>query len=331
MTHATPRRAAALLLLLLPAAPAVSQEFPQTFQHRFGTTAVEAEPERVVSLDYGGPDDLLALGVVPVAQRYWYGDYPLGTWPWAREALGDASFDLIEGDLNLERIAALRPDVILAVHAGIGAEDYELLSQIAPVIAPEPPYDEYSTPWQERARLKGRALGRSEEAEAQVRAIEDRLAAIRAEHPEWQGRTATVAVHWNGAPAAFLPNDSRAQLLAQMGFATPPAIAGAVPSDSFYATFSDEDPSPLDADVLLWLGDGTTLPEIRDMPLRRTLQAHREGREAYADELLSGALSFSSLLSLPYALDRLVPMLEAAADGDPATPVPESVAAGLTD
>jgi iron complex transport system substrate-binding protein len=59
----------------------LAKDFPQTFEHRFGTTVVESEPERIVSLDYGGQDDLLALGIVPVAQRNWYGGYPLGTWP----------------------------------------------------------------------------------------------------------------------------------------------------------------------------------------------------------------------------------------------------------
>jgi iron complex transport system substrate-binding protein len=35
-----------------------------------------------------------------------------------------------------------------------------------------------------------------------------------------------------------------------------------------------------------------------------------------------GALAFGSVLSLPYALDRIVPMLVAALDGDPATDPP---------
>ena len=59
----------------------LAQDFPQNFEHRFGTAVIKARPERIVSLDYGGQDDLLALRVVPVAVRYWYGDYPLSTWP----------------------------------------------------------------------------------------------------------------------------------------------------------------------------------------------------------------------------------------------------------
>lgn len=38
-----------------------------------------------------------------------------------------------------------------------------------------------------------------------------------------------------------------------------------------------------------------------------------------SDEEMAAAFSFSSLLRLPYLLDRLVPQLEAALDGDPGT------------
>ena len=37
------------------------------------------------------------------------------------------------------------------------------------------------------------------------------------------------------------------------------------------------------------------------------------------DQTLSGALTWSTVLSIPLAIDRLVPQLAAAVDGDPAT------------
>jgi iron complex transport system substrate-binding protein len=51
------------------------------------------------------------------------------------------------------------------------------------------------------------------------------------------------------------------------------------------------------------------------------LSAVAEGREIFADDLLVGAFSHGSLLSLPYALERLEPMITAAIDGDPETVV----------
>ena len=44
-----------------------------------------------------------------------------------------------------------------------------------------------------------------------------------------------------------------------------------------------------------------------------------KGRDIFLDGTLSAALSFSSVLSLPYVLDELVPQLAAAVDGDPET------------
>ncbi len=64
--------------------------------------------------------------------------------------------------------------------------------------------------------------------------------------------------------------------------------------------------------------DGDIAP-ILDLPSRRFLDAATEGREAFLDETLSAAFSHASLLSIPSAVERLVPMIEAALDGDPAT------------
>lgn len=321
------RSFAALAALLLLGFPALAQDFPQRFEHAFGETVVPEQPQRVVSLGYVGHDDLLAIGVVPVALRYWFGDVPNGVWPWAETALGEARPEVLQGEVSMERVAALAPDLILAVSSGITAEEYAVLSQIAPTVASEARYGGFSTPWDVQALTLGRATGHLAEAEAQVAAIRDRLARLRAEHPEWQGRSAVAAYLWSGTPGVFLPGDSRVNLLAELGFVTPPAVAAL--GDGFFAELSPEDLGLLDADLLVWVSsDGDTAP-LRDLPLRPTLRAHGEGREVLADALLGSAMSHASLLSLPYALDRLVPEIEAAIDGDPATGVPSAQEAQL--
>lgn len=47
-----------------------SSAFPVSVKHKFGTTEIKAEPQRIVALGNGGTDDidaLYALGVTPVA------------------------------------------------------------------------------------------------------------------------------------------------------------------------------------------------------------------------------------------------------------------------
>lgn len=318
----------AALLGALLAGGAAAQDFPQRFVHMHGETLVETKPERVVSLGYVGHDHLLALGVVPAALRYWYGPYAGGVWPWAREALGGAEPVTLSGEISFETIALLEPDLILAISSGIGAQDYRMLSRLAPTIASEAAYGDYNTPWEVQALTIGRAVGRLAEAEAQVAAIKARMAEIRAAHPQWAETTAVAAAAFGAEPAAFLPGDSRADLLANLGFQIPQALAAHAGS-SFYLPLSGEDLSPLDAGVLLWVVGTARADAVKAMALRPTLRAVREGREVWADELMAGALGHASLLSLPWVLDRLIPELEAAADGDPATPVPSALASGL--
>lgn len=299
--------------------------FPVTIPHKYGETTIPAAPERVVSVGFNDQDDILALGVVPVGIRDWYGDQPSATWPWAQPALGGEEPEVLSSaELDFEAIAALEPDLIIGVSSGMSEEDYALLSAIAPTVAQSEEFVDYGTPWQDRAIRIGQALGQEEEAAAQVGAIEDQLTAIRDSHPEFDGATAAVAFTFDGNPGAYASSDGRARLLEDLGFTTPPAydeIAG----DLFYASFSAEQADLLDTDLLVWVADSPATEQlIRDMPLREGLAAATEGRELCMDTLTAAAFSFGSLLSLPALLDSLVPQVEAAVDGDPATEVPPS-------
>lgn len=175
------------LFLALAAVPVAAQEFPQVFEHRFGTSTLEAKPERVVTLSYLGQDHFLALGVVPVAARDWYGDYPHAAWPWAVEALGDGAPEMLADEISYEQIAALNPDVIEAMWSGITEEQYAALSKIAPVIAAEARFTNWDTPWDVQARTTGRIVGKTAEADGLIAALDARFERIAAEHPSGKG------------------------------------------------------------------------------------------------------------------------------------------------
>ncbi len=302
--------------------------FPVTIEHEFGETTIDAEPRRVVSIGFNEHDFLLALGVVPVALRDWYGEQPNSVWPWAQDELGDATPEVLAADaLNFEQIAALDPDLIVGVWSGITAEDYELLAAIAPTVAQSEAYDDFGTPWQEQTRILGEATGRTVQADAVVAGLEGKIGAARDAHPEWDGLTASVAFVFDEVgPGVYASQDTRSRFLQDLGFEIP-AVNDSGGDGSLYATFSAEDITPLDVDALVWvIGDPTALDAILALPTRESLTAHVEGREIFADIELSGAFSHGSPLSLEFVLDWIVPELEAAADGDPATAVPSAVA-----
>ena len=81
----------------------------------------------------------------------------------------------------------------------------------------------------------------------------------------------------------------------------------------------------LELDTIVWLsGTDAGLNDIRNMPMRQKLKATAQGREVFVGALLGGAFSFGSPLSIDYLLDKFVPLLVAAVDGDPKTAVPAS-------
>jgi iron complex transport system substrate-binding protein len=332
--------AVALLLILLitacgsedeTAAPTASGSsggaepgaLPVTIEHRFGETTVTEEPQRVVVAGLREQDSLLALGVVPVATTEWYGEHPGAIFPWAEQALGDAPrpevLDFTDG-LEFERIAGLRPDLIIAVYSGLTKKDYDTLSKIAPTIAQPPGQVDWGSSWQDEILTVGRASGRPKQAEKLRAEAEAALAAAAEQHPEFKGQTAAVATPYQGV-WVYGPQDARTRLLTELGFTFPEALND-VGGDDFGGQLSSEKLELLDVGALLWFADPGPAEKVRDNKVYSRLKVHTEGRDIFLPEKgeLYEATSFISVLSIPLLVDELVPKLGAAADGDPSTP-----------
>ncbi len=123
-------------------APAGStdDDFPVTITHVYGTTTIAEKPERVVTVGATDTDYVLALGVPPVGTVTNLGAFTNGIAPWAQDAAGDAKPVLVNdslfGELNFEKIAELRPNLILGIYYTMTEDDYEILSKIAPTVGP---------------------------------------------------------------------------------------------------------------------------------------------------------------------------------------------------
>ncbi|AEQ52360.1 ABC transporter substrate-binding protein [Pelagibacterium halotolerans] len=308
----------------LQAAPALAQEFPLTIEHKFGTTVLDEKPARVVSIDFGGIDNILALGLEPLAVRQWrvQDGFRFTAGPWAEPFLTTEPL-VLEGDLDFEAIAAQEPDVIIGLYSGISGADYEKLSLIAPVVAVPEGVGDYALAWDQRALLAGRALGEEAEALARIEAIDTQLETIRTQHPEWADMTAVVGGFREGGPWAYTRYDVRGQFLEGFGFQLPDALNAVSKQDEFYIEGSPEDIAMIDADVAIWYGGGE-YEEIRNSPALPFLHAYETGGEIYLPDHVVAAFARVSLLSLPVAIEALVPMIEAAADGDPETVVADA-------
>ncbi|MFW6075971.1 MAG: ABC transporter substrate-binding protein [Chloroflexota bacterium] len=298
--------------------------FPATIENKFGTTEIPEEPERVLTIGYSEQDPVLALGVKPVAVREWFGEQPHAVWPWAEDELGDAEPEVLVmafGELDFEEIAALDPDLIVATHSGIVEEEYTTLAEIAPTLAQPDDYPDFGVPWQEQTRLIGRALGREAQAEELIAEVEEYIDRATEDHPEFDGATiAWASPAGDGQYWAVGASTPPMQFLQDLGFELVPELDELV-GDADSAEVSAEQMGLLDADVLIMqVRSEEERAAIEEDPLYQQLNAAQEGRTIFfvgQDDPLYGALSFSTVLSLPFAVDNLVPLLEAAVDGDP--------------
>lgn len=94
----------------------------------------------------------------------------------------------------------------------------------------------------------------------------------------------------------------------------------APPGDTARAYIPLENLGVLDAaEVLRWATEDAARAELEAQPLYRQLTPARDGNLVLTDGELAGAIYFATPLSLPCALDRLVPLLQSAVAGNPET------------
>lgn len=293
--------------------------FPVTIEHQFGSTEIASEPQRVVTVGFNEQDFVLALGVEPVGVREFLG-YDAVNRPWAPDSVRGKEIETVGSqDIDFEKIAALNPDLIMAVNGFIEQADYDKLSGIAATVAQSEEYALGATPWQEQTTTTGAALGKAEEAAEIVAEVEQQFATAVEEHPEFEGKSARFALGASESGTYSLgAEDYRTGWLTALGF-TVPEQGGEV-SPELIA-------QEMDADVLVAEG---VPQEIRDLPVVQGIPVVEEGRTLFLGEDFTtdfaGALGFNSPLSIPLLLEIAVPRLAAATDDDPETspePYPE--------
>lgn len=126
-----------------------------TVEHAMGSTTLKKTPEKIVILTNEGTEALLSLGVKPVgAVQSWLGD------PWydhISDEMKDVEVVGVEQEVNLEKIAALKPDLIIGTKVRQEAV-YDQLSAIAPTVFS----DTLRGDWKENFKLYAKALNLEE-------------------------------------------------------------------------------------------------------------------------------------------------------------------------
>ena len=170
-----------------------SGAYPITIKHAYGETVIESEPKNVATIAWGNHDVPLALGTVPVGvskANYGKSDEN-GLLPWTAEKYKELGvekpvvYDDIDG-LDFEAISDSNPDVILAAYSGITQEEYDLLSQIAPVVAY--PKNAWQTLWREQITMDATAMGKQAEGEKLVKDLDALIKEKTANYTDLKGK-----------------------------------------------------------------------------------------------------------------------------------------------
>ncbi len=299
---------------------------PVTIEHALGTTTLESKPERVATVAWANHEVPLALGVVPVgmAAANFGDDDGDGLLPWVAEKLEELDaetpvlFDETDG-IDFEAVADTAPDVILASYSGLTQEDYDTLSEIAPVVAY--PETAWGTPWQDMIAFNSQGMGMAEEGEALIADLEEEIAAAAAEYPSLEGASAMFLTHVDTSDLSevsfYTNHDTRALFFEDLGLSTPESVATAsAETDAFSLTHSAEQADTFgDVDIIVTYGGDELVEALEGDPLLSQMPAVENGAIVPlpgTDPL--GTAANPTPLAISWVLDDYLSLLAEAAD-----------------
>lgn len=263
---------------LLPARAAI------TIRHKLGTTVIPRPPQRVAALEMNEVDFLDQLGV-PVAGMV--KDY-------VPHFLARYKDDANVRDLgaivqpNLERVHALRPDLILITP--LQANHYQELAEIAPTLHFDVDFrnsqHRHIEVVREHLLTLGRIFGKELLAQQKAAQLDAQVQQAR-RVTEGRAERALIVLHNNGAFSAFGQQSRYGFVFSALG--VQPASA-AVESSLHGQPVSSEFIQQADPDIL-YVVDRTAVMERRPVmnaqqlanPLLRQTKAWKSGRVVFAD------------------------------------------------
>lgn len=291
--------------------------FPATVRHALGEVTIEEPPQRVVTLGAADTQLAVALGATVVAAVA----NPAAddrNWPEVSPALGPDVTVLDSVQPNVEQIASVAPDLILATSAQPSyLEAYDQLSHVAPVVA-------YRTELlgdsgEELARLIGAALGEADRAEELIAASDRAIEEFAAAHPYLDSAEYVFGQHSSTTFLVVSPQAQSSRFLARLGMGVPKELAGLWEESSSdgAASLGMITPSPEQLDLLdaadialiSTYGEGAA-EQFRSQPLVANLDLLARDRLHLIGQDLAAALLQPNPATTEHLLSALAPYLE---------------------
>ncbi len=201
---ATPSQSAAS-----PSASADAQTI--TIQHAMGETPVPANPQRIVILTNEGTEALLAMGIKPVgAVKSWLGD------PWydhIKDRMEGVELVGTELEVNLEKIVALKPDLIIGNKVRQEAI-YDKLKAIAPTVFSET----LTGQWKKNFALYSKAINQEAKGQEVLKQFDDKVAALKGNLGDKANLSVSVVRFLAGTSYIYYTDSFSGVIFDQLGF-----------------------------------------------------------------------------------------------------------------
>lgn len=300
--------------------PAADAGFPVSIKSALGTAEIPEKPERVITLGQGSAETSIALGTIPVGmEEYAWAADETGYLPWIHEAVEKDGGKLPElvgsgEQLDMEKIVELDPDVILAPWSGLTQEQFDTLNAIAPTVAY--PDKAWSIDWDQQIDIVGKALGQESEAQGLVADLKKQLADVASAHPEYADYTFSYVYTTPDALGVFLPTEQRAAMVDALGLTPDPAVKQMKETEGTdSAVIGYENADQLnDSDLIFtFYSDAAARKQALSNKLYAQIPAIEKGAVVASDDnAFVTASSMINPLTVPYALDRYLPMIDQA-------------------
>lgn len=292
-----------------------------SIEHALGTAEITGKPDRIVTLGMGSAETVIALGAVPAGiEEYPWGSDDTGYLPWIHEELTERGDELPTqftggAELDLEAIAGLEPDLILAPWSGVTQEQYDVLATIAPTVAyPELPW---TITWQEQIETIGTAMGRHSEALDLITGIEQQFTATAAAHPEY--RDVTFSYIYNTGPGTlgvFLRDEQRVAMVRGLGLTVDPVVDTLEETEGTDSSVIGLENANLlnESDLIFtFYSDPANRTQIETQEVYQRIPAVERGTLVAPESqpFVTGS-SIINPLTVPWALDRYIPLVDEA-------------------
>ncbi|GAB3129881.1 iron-siderophore ABC transporter substrate-binding protein [Tsukamurella serpentis] len=292
----------------------------RSVEHFFGTSKVPETPKRVVTVGYTDDQTVLSLGIKPVGMTDQYPNTgnqkpDINTqWPWVKDLWGTDTPAVVmtNGDSgpDVEKIASLKPDLIIAVYSDIDEDTYKRLNAIAPTVARNKSEAKaFAGTWRETIEQIARAIGKEEQAKAKLAEIDALNTKLRTANPQFAQQTAAAVSWYKNQVYPFANTDVRGQIMQGLGFKPAPEL-DALSGGKFSFPLSSERLNAIDVGRLLVINDPEDQNAIKALPAFAALKVVQSGQVSYLNDSdapsIGAALSQATLPAMPYAIEGVV-------------------------